>query len=119
VMRYSRVREVKNDDGDIELVLIDDKAIRPRLLPEPVIVLDGEEVKAVPITDRAEQAEVTRRAQAVDALKNMPVNPTGQAAQTFNKFFDQPQTRPQIEVLEDGKLPRVILDDIEDQVVEE
>lgn len=119
VIRYSRVREVKNEDGEVELVLIGDTGIRPRLLPEPVIRLDGDDVISVPLTDPAEQSEVTRRAQAVDAIKNMPVNPTAQAAQTFNKFFDTPQARPQIEVLEDGKLPRVILDDIEDQVVQE
>lgn len=120
VIRYSRVREVKNDDGDVELLLIGgNTAIRPKLLGEPVVILDGEEVKASPISDPAEQTEVTRRAQAVDALKNMPVNPTGQAAQTFNRFFDQTQPRPQVEVLEDGTLPRVILDDIEDQVVQE
>lgn len=120
VMRYSRVREVKNDDGEVELLLIGgNTAIRPKLLGEPVVILEGEEVKAAPISDPAEQAEVTRRAQAVDALKNMPVNPTGQAAQTFNHFFDQPQQRPKIEVLDDGQLPRVILDDIEDQVVQE
>lgn len=120
VIRYSRVRELKNDDGDVEGFLVDgDKFIRPRLLGEPVIILDGEEVKAAPISDHAEQAEVTRRSQAVDALKNMPVNPTSQAGQTFNKFFDQQRPRPKIEVLQDGQLPRVILDDIEDQVVQE
>lgn len=120
VIRFSRVREVKNDDGDVEGFLVDGNTfIRPRLLPEPVIILDGEEVRAAPISERDEQAEVTRRAQAVDALKNMPVNPTGQAAQTFNRFFDQPQARPQIEVLEEGTVNRALLDDIEDQIIEE
>lgn len=117
VIRYSRVREVKNDDGEVELVLIGDTGIRPRLLPEPVIRLDGDDVISVPLTDPAEQSEVTRRAQAVDAIKNMPVNPTAQAAQTFNKFFDTPQqAESRFKILHDGNSD---LDVIDDEIIKE
>lgn len=116
VIRYSRVREIKNDDGEVELVMIGDTGIRPRLLPAPVITLRDDEVTTSLLTDPAEQSEVTRRAQAVDALKNMPVNTTAQAAGTFNKFFDTPPTENRFKVLTNENSD---LDVIDDEIVKE
>ena len=94
VIRYSRVREVKNDDGDIELLILDgNKAIRPQLLPGPIVEI-GKEITMPLLTAPAEQSKVTERAQAVEAIKNMPANTTPQAAQTFNKYFSSRQDLP-------------------------
>jgi len=87
VMRYSRVREIKNDDGEVELLFYDEKAIRPQLMSGPVIEFDKDEINMPQLTASAEQSRVTERAQAVDAIKNMPASTTSQAAQTFNKYF--------------------------------
>jgi multidrug efflux pump subunit AcrA (membrane-fusion protein) len=83
----SRVREIKNGDDEVELLILDGKrAIRPKLLSGPVLDLD--DVVTMPmLTSPIEQAKVTERAQAVEAIKSMPVSTTPQAAQTFNKYF--------------------------------
>lgn len=107
VIRYSRVREVKNEDGEVEVILIEDKAIRPRLMPTAVITLDADGARAEHLTNPAEQSEVTRRAQAVEALKNMPVNPSSNGAEAFNRYFQPAPTAGDLpfDVIEAGETP--------------
>lgn len=102
---YSRVREVKNEDGEIQLLLIDHKrSIRPQLLTGPVLDLDGE-VSMPMLTSPAEQARVTERAQAIEAIGKMPTATTPQAAQTFNKYFGNNQQDLPFEVIDAEDAP--------------
>jgi hypothetical protein len=105
VKSQSRVREVKNEDGDVELLIIDHtRAIRPRLLAGPVLDLNGE-VSMPMLTAPSEQAKVTERAQAVEAIKNMPTSTTPQAAQTFNKYFGTQQQDLPFEIIDAEETP--------------
>lgn len=96
--KQSQINAIKNEDGEVDILLLNDKfgkrAIRPRLMTGPVIELD-DEITMPLLTAPAEQSRVTERAQAVDAIKNMPTATTAQAAQTFNKYFSrQPDDLP-------------------------
>ena len=110
VIRYSRVREVKNDDGELEMVGIGNKWIRPRLLPGPVLHITKDGITMPLLTAAAEQSKVTERAQAVEAIKNMPPSTTPQAAQTFNKYFAPPQDLPFDVIDADDAPPAGLLD---------
>jgi hypothetical protein len=59
------------------------------------------------LTSPAEQAKVTERAQAIEAISKMPTATTPQAAQTFNKYFGNTQQDLPFEVIdaEDAPLP--------------
>ena len=105
VIRYSRVREVKNDDGDVELLLIDgETGVRPSLLYGPVLNLKG--AASVPLLAPSvrEQSKVTERAQAVEAIKSMPAQTTQQAASTFNKYFGS-RREDMFDVIDGDELP--------------
>ena len=106
VIRYSRVREIKNDSGDLEMLIMDGKrGIRPQLLTGPVLDM-GEDTITVPLLASSveEQAKVTERAQAIDAIKNMPAQTTPQASNTFNKYFGAQRT-DMFEVIDGEELP--------------
>lgn len=121
VLRYSRVREIKNDEtGVIEGLLVDAKhLIRPQLMPGPALDLSGDTVTAPQVTDKETQNEVTRRAQAIEALRAMPTErPTTNAALMTNSVFAESK-KPVIQVLEAGQAQRTVLDELSDQVVEE
>jgi hypothetical protein len=121
VLRYSRVREIKNDEtGVIEGLLVDAKhLIRPQLMPGPALDLSGDTVTAPQVVDKETQNEVTRRAQAIEALRAMPTErPTANAALMTNSVFAESK-KPVIQVLEAGQVQRKVLDELADQVVEE
>lgn len=121
VLRYSRVREIKNEEtGVIEGILVDGKyLVKPQLLPGPVLELDGDEPRVPQMTNPDEQSEVTRRAQAIEALRAMPTQaPTANATLMANSVFGESR-KPVVEVLPPGSAPRVILDELSDQVIEE
>lgn len=102
-IRYSRIREIKNGDGTPLLILQDNKfGIVPQLMPAPVISITKSGVTMEPLVDPAEQSEVTKRAQAIEALANMPEKPTDNAADAFNRFFGAP--------VDEEELPFDILD---------
>ena len=104
VIRYSRVREIKNDDGGIELLILDgNKGIRPKLLPGPVLEF-GDQITMPLLTSPLEQARVTERAQAVEAISAMPASTTPQSAQTFNRYFGQRRDE-MFEVIDGDELP--------------
>lgn len=105
VYRYSRVREVKDDDGDIQVLVLDgNRVLRPQLMPGPVIEIRKEEVTMPMLTDHAEQSKVTERAQMVEAISSIPSSPNAAGVQAFNKYFGQPREAP-FEVIEADETP--------------
>lgn len=110
VWSHSRVREIKNDDGGIELIIFDNKhAIKPHLLPKPMLTLESGDMPDM--TDKQEQSDIVRREQGIRALANMPVNPTGQGAQTFNHFFGAGEKPAQpFEIVNGETIPAGLLD---------
>lgn len=120
-IRRSRVQKIENqEDGTVEGLLIDGETlIRPQLMPGPVLDLSGESVTAPQVTDKETQNEVTRRAQAIEALRAMPTQaPNANATLMTNSVFGEAR-KPVVEVLPPGSASRVILDELSDQVVEE
>ena len=120
--RKSRVQKIVNEeDGTVEGLLVDEQLLRPQLMLGPVLDLRGKTATAPEVTDKETQREVTRRAQAVEALRAMPTqNPTANAAGMMNSVFSQEQRAPAVEVLMPGQQgTRVILDELSDQVIEE
>jgi hypothetical protein len=121
MLRRSRVHEVKNEDtGVVEGLLLDTNTlIRPQLLTGPVLKLEKDGPHVPQVSDPGEQSEVTRRAQAIEALRAMPTQqPTANATLMANSVFSESK-KPVIEVLEPGQASRIILDELSDQVVEE
>jgi len=118
VVRLSRTRAIADEDGAIQLIIQDNKtAIQPRLLPGPVLTLDSLTMPQLVAPD--EQAEVTKRAQAVQALGAMPVSPTANGVQAFNSMFGMADAqKPRFEILEDGSLPTGMLNSETLKVVE-
>lgn len=107
---HSKVREIKNADGGVDVLIIDnEKIVTPRLFPKPLMMIESGEMPDV--TSKEEQAEIVRREQAIQALAVMPVNPTGQGAQTFNSFFGQPEKiAPPFEIVDSTSIPAGLLD---------
>lgn len=101
----AKVREVKNEDGELELIFVNNKAIRPKLLAGPVLDLGNDEITMPQLTAPAEQSRVTERAQAVDAISKMPTATTPQAAQTFNKYFGRQQDDLPFDVIDAEDAP--------------
>jgi len=121
VLRYSRVREIKNEEtGVVEGLLVDaEQVIKPQLLTGPVLDLRGKTATVPKLVDAEIQNEVTRRAQAIEALRAMPTQqPNANATLMTNSVFTEPK-KPVIEVLQPGQTPRVVLDELSDQVIEE
>ena len=108
VLRYSRTREIRNDDGEVEMVIFDNiKAIKPALMAKPVLLLEA--MTMPDVASPAEQARVTERAQAVQALKAMPATTTPSAAAAFNKYFSAAQEKP-YDIVDADALPAGLLD---------
>jgi hypothetical protein len=106
----SQVREVKNGDGDIELIIFKNRqGIRPKLLPGPVLELAGETTTMPMLVSSTEQSEVTKHAQAVEALAAMPVSPANNAVTAFNQTFGKADDKP-FEVIDGNAVPAGLLD---------
>lgn len=122
MIRRSRTKEIVNQEtGKVEVVVLDSHTwIRPQLLTGPVLDLRGKTPSVPMLADAETQNEVTRRAQAVEALQAMPTQaPTANAAGMMNSVFSQESKPPVIEVWTPGQVSRVILDELSDQVIEE
>ncbi len=106
IIRNSRTRIVTNENGEIDAILHDNKrVIRPRLMAGPVIEM-GKITTMPALVAPVEQAEVTRRAQAVEALAVMPAEPARSGAEIYTSAFGaggQPQDR--YEVLDSENMP--------------
>lgn len=113
-IRWSKTRVVQRDAfGASPVLIMDGKVIAPDLMPGPALLTSGEGVDVV-----YGDADVTRRAQAAQIVRALPPS---QNNQDLIPMLDisTPRRAPRVEALEDGKMPRVILDDIEDQLVED
>jgi hypothetical protein len=101
-VRRSRVREVRNDEtGVIEALILDNaEVLRPQLMPGPVLNLSGGSATAPQVTDKETQNEVTRRAQAIEALRAMPTQaPNANAALMANNVFGEAR-KPVVEIVD-------------------
>lgn len=108
VLRHSRAREFKDDDGNIQVIVFDgDKAVRPDRFTGPV--LDLKNMNMPLLSPPAEQAKVTERAQMVQALAVMPVNTSNAAAGAFNQYFGQQKETP-YDVIDADALPTGLVD---------
>lgn len=104
LLRRSRVNTIKNEEtGSTEIVVFDNKkVVKPANMPKTVLNLDDDTMPD--LVDPAEQAEVTRRAQAIEALRNMPSNPPNSAANLSNSVFGG-QSQPRFQILNPNEAP--------------
>lgn len=110
VYGHSQVREVKDADGNVQVLIYKNQQIvTPSLLPKPVLLL---ETSAMPdVTSHEEQSEITRRKQGIEALAAMPVSPAGQGVQMFNGYFGAPEKiAPPFEIVDAASIPTGLLD---------
>ncbi|MBT7071399.1 MAG: hypothetical protein HN855_10435 [Anaerolineae bacterium] len=119
----------RNPDGTYNLPLLRSRngwtVVRPELLPVGAAVIDAEDGSVIYQSheDAAFQAETTRRAQAVDALRALPPGREKQAMQITAGAFNQETSiqDAEIELLPPENLPRIgpVLDELEGQVLED
>ena len=104
VIRYSRTRAIRDEDGGVQVLILDNKnVISPKLLAGPV--LDVEAMKMPPLVSGAEQREVTKRAQTIEALKSIPVEPARNAMPLFADVFGAKKQEEAFEIIEGETLP--------------
>ena len=110
IYNQSRIREIRDEDGKFQVFILDNKtATRPALWSGPVLDLQTQTMPL--LVAPQEQADVTRRAQAIEALAAMPVQPTASGAGAFNDAFSVPQKREDaFEIIENDALPAELLD---------
>lgn len=107
IIRKSRSNIVTNEDGQVEMVIHDNtRLIRPRLMPGPVVEMYGNQTTMPMLVAPAVQAEVTKRAQGVDALSVMPSEPSRNGMDLYGAVFGNGgQQQARYEVLEGDVLP--------------
>jgi hypothetical protein len=104
VIRYSRTREIHDEDGGVQVLILDNKnVISPKLLAGPV--LDVESMTMPQLVSGAEQREVTKRAQTIEALKVIPVEPARNAMPLFGDVFGTKKQEDAFEIIEGETLP--------------
>jgi len=113
IIRSSRSKIITNEAGDVEAILHDNtRVIRPRLMPGSVIEMNGRETTMPMLVASTEQAEVTKRAQAVEALAVMPAEPARNGMDVYASAFGASRQAPRYEIIEGDVLPPVgLLDD--------
>jgi hypothetical protein len=109
----SRVREIRDEDGNVQVFIFDNKtATMPALMTGPV--LDLKTTTMPLLTSASEQADVTKREQAIRALRAMPVSPTTSGVTAFNEVFSTPQrSEDAFEIVEGEEMPPLRLLDAE------
>lgn len=109
----SRVREIRDEDGNVQVFIFDNKtATMPALMTGPV--LDLKTTTMPLLTSASEQADVTKREQAIRALRAMPLSPTTSGVTAFNEVFSTPQRREDaFEIVEGEEMPPLGLLDAE------
>ena len=113
IVRSSRSKIITNEAGDVEAILHDNtRVIRPRLMPGSVIEMYGRDTTMPQLVAPTEQAEVTKRAQAVEALAAMPAEPARNGMDVYGSAFGAPRQTPRYEVIDGDVLPPAgLLDD--------
>jgi PBP1b-binding outer membrane lipoprotein LpoB len=94
--------------------------LRPDLMADPALSIrnDGSAILLPPL-DAEVQAETTRRAQAVDALRALPPGREKQAIQIAGEAFGTPAaSSPVVDILPPGKGLDPVLDELEGQVLD-
>lgn len=103
VLRHSRTREIKDEDGKVQVLIFDNQtALKPGLMAKPVL-----ELKAMNMPDLAspaEQARVTERSQMIEALAAMPAQTSNSAAGAFNTYFSSTREKP-YDIIDAEQLP--------------
>jgi len=113
-IRWSRTRVVQKDAfGAAPVLIMDGKVIDMDRMPGPAMITTKKTIELVAGND-----EVTKRAQMAQMIRSLP---SGKPDQDMLPLLNSSIARsaPQIEVLGDGSMNRVILDEIEDQIIEE
>jgi hypothetical protein len=112
VIRYSRTREVRNEDGDVQVLVLDNNTvISPKLLAGPVLEVDS--MTMPELINKDEQREVTKRAQTIDALKAIPSEPSKNAMPLFADVFGTHKKEEPFEIIEGETMPPAGLLDAE------
>ncbi|MBI5951875.1 MAG: hypothetical protein HY865_09475 [Chloroflexi bacterium] len=106
ILRETRWKVIKDDNGDVVGVGHAMTYITPKLLPGPVLDIETKTIHEV--TDKVTQNEVTRRAQLIEALKAMPVNPSPSGAGAFNMGFSTEKPEPPFEIVD--VVPETLMD---------
>lgn len=101
--RWSRTREIKDEDGNLEGVIVDGEFIRPSLLPGAMLDLAN---KSVPqLTDPENEKEIKRREQAIQMMRSIPTQPPMKAATSlYNNIFASENAQP-FRILRGGEMP--------------
>lgn len=117
MLRYSLAREFKNEEtGVIEAVFLTDqkKMVRPQLLPGAVLDLSGKEPTVPLLTDAANQADIVRRAQGVEAIRSIPPNTSPQVlGDVMSGILGTSAPTPRFEILDATDAPPASLLDVE------
>jgi hypothetical protein len=105
ILRMSRTKEFKNEEGVVDAVLLDNSTmVRPALMPGAVLNL-GKTPNVPLLTDPETQNEIVRRHQAIEALRAMPTqSPTANGQNLMNSVFGEP-TAPRFQILDAKDLP--------------
>lgn len=94
-IRWSRTRVVSDEDGNVRVMVFDNqKVLAPKLLHGPV--LDLESMSMPTMTDPKTQADVTRMANTVEAIRAMPAMNSNTGGNDLIGMF-QP-SKPRFEV---------------------
>lgn len=112
VIRYSRTREVRDEDGGVQVLVLDNnKVISPKLLAGPVLEVDS--MTMPELVNRDEQREVVKRAQTIEALKAIPTEPSKNAMPLFADVFGAQKKEDPFEIVEGETMPPAELLDTE------
>lgn len=109
-VRWSKVRVVQKDAfGAAPVLVVNGTAMDMDSSTSMRVLKDGR-------TEWTQGSDaMTERKQKVDLVRALPAMRTDQQ----QNLLEMPRQAPRIEVLEDGKMNRLILDEIEDQIIEE
>jgi hypothetical protein len=101
-----------DDNGIMPTIIFTDtmRVLRPDLMPTPMIEANAENIVAAP-----DQADVTRRAQAVQAIAQLPPGYQRQALDIASGSFGAASSAPKIEIVDENIIQGWV-DDVEGQV---
>ena len=107
MLRYSRTREIKNEEtGVIEAIVLDNQTmIRPQLLPGAVLNL-GKQPSVPLLTDSENQAEIVRRSQGVEAIRAIPPGTSPQVmGDLLSNILGGSDPAPRFQILNPSEAP--------------
>ena len=106
VLRESRWKVIKTDDGDVIGFGFHEQFVNPNLLPGPVLDLKA---KTVPmLTDPDTQREIVRNEQKIRAIAAIPINPNASGAQAYDLAFANEKKEDPFEIVD--AVPESLMD---------